>query len=119
LSGQHEEVLVVRADGEVECIDTIDLGLPVGLENDISPFIATHDIRFGSGDVIVLHTDGVTEAEDKDRKLFGFERLSQSAQKRHGASAEEIKTGIIEDLMAHIGIQKIHDDITLVIIRRT
>ncbi|RWA69395.1 SpoIIE family protein phosphatase [Mesorhizobium sp.] len=119
LSGQHEEVLVVRADGEVERIDTIDLGLPVGLENDISPFIATHDIRFGSGDVIVLHTDGVTEAEDKDRKLFGFERLSQSAQKRHGASAEEIKTGIIEDLMAHIGIQKIHDDITLVIIRHT
>ncbi|WP_032908326.1 SpoIIE family protein phosphatase, partial [Mesorhizobium sp. LNHC252B00] len=68
LSGQHEDVLVVRADGNVERIDTMDLGLPVGLENDISKFIATRDIVFGSGDVIVLHTDGVTEAEDQDRK---------------------------------------------------
>ncbi|RVC62893.1 HAMP domain-containing protein, partial [Mesorhizobium sp. M00.F.Ca.ET.038.03.1.1] len=119
LSGQHEDVLVVRADGDVERIDTLDLGLPVGLENDISHFIDTRDIVFGSGDVIVLHTDGVTEAEDEDRRLFGFERLCQSVQKRHGRSAEDIKTGIIEDLMAHIGIQKIHDDITLVIIRHT
>ncbi|MBZ9763996.1 SpoIIE family protein phosphatase [Mesorhizobium sp. CA8] len=119
LSGQHEDVLVVRAGGELERIDTIDLGLPVGLENDISQFIATHDIQFGSGDVIVLHTDGVTEAEDENRRLFGFERLCKSAQKRYGRSAEEIKSGIIEDLMTHIGIQKIHDDITLVIIRHT
>ncbi|MER9407060.1 SpoIIE family protein phosphatase [Mesorhizobium caraganae] len=119
LSGQHEDVLVVRADGEVERIDTMDLGLPVGLENDISKFIATRDILFGTGDVIVLHTDGVTEAEDKDKELFGFERLCQSAQKRHGGSAEDIKDGIIDDLMAHIGVQKIHDDITLVIIRHT
>ncbi|RWK05918.1 SpoIIE family protein phosphatase [Mesorhizobium sp.] len=119
LSGQHEDVLVVRADGDIERIDTLDLGLPVGLENDISQFIDTRDIAFGTGDVIVLHTDGVTEAEDEDRRLFGFDRLCKSVQKRQGRSAEEIKTGIIEDLMAHVGIQKIHDDITLVIIRRT
>jgi len=119
LSGQHEDVLVVRADGEVERIDTLDLGMPVGLENDISKFIDTRDILFESGDVIVLHTDGVTEAEDQDKRLFGFERLCQSAKKRQGGSAEDIKIGIIEDLMAHIGVQKIHDDITLVIIRHT
>lgn len=117
LSGQHEEVLVVRANGEIERIDTIDLGLPIGLERDISPFIATRDIPFNSGDVIVLHTDGVTEAEDRDGKLFGLERLCKSARDHHRRSAEEIKIGIIEDLMAHIGTQKIHDDITLVIMR--
>ncbi|TGR73134.1 hypothetical protein EN836_34445, partial [Mesorhizobium sp. M1C.F.Ca.ET.193.01.1.1] len=101
------DVLVMRAGGEVERIDTLDLGLPVGLENDISPFIDTRDIAFASGDVIVLHTDGVTEAEDEDKRLFGFERLCESVQKRHGRTAEDIKTGIIDDLMAHIGIQKI------------
>jgi phosphoserine phosphatase RsbU/P len=119
LSGQHEEVLVIRGDGEVERIDTIDLGLPVGLERDIWPFIATRDIPFNSGDVIVLHTDGVTEAEDQEGKLFGLERLCESAREHHGGSAEEIKKGIIDDLMAHIGTQKIHDDITLVIMRHT
>jgi sigma-B regulation protein RsbU (phosphoserine phosphatase) len=117
LSGQHEEVVVVRAGGDVERIDTMDLGLPIGLDRDISPFLATHEISFASGDVVVLHTDGVTEAEGAKGELFGLDRLVESTRRRHGASAEHIKNGIIEDLMAHIGIHKIHDDITLVVMR--
>ena len=117
LSGQHEEVVVVRASGGVERIDTLDLGFPIGLEQDISPFVATRNIPFSSGDVVVLHTDGVTEAEGGKGELFGLERLVESTRQRHGASAQKIKDGIVEDLMAHIGTQKIHDDITLVVMR--
>jgi len=117
LSGQHEEVLVLRPGGNIERIDTIDLGLPVGLEHDILQFIATRDLAFNRGDVIVLHTDGVTEAEGSDGKMFGLERLCESARQHYGGSAEEIKDGIVEDLMAHIGAQKIHDDITLVVMK--
>ena len=118
LSGQHEEVLLVRREGEVERIDTVDLGFPIGLESDIAPFISTRDIPFDSGDIIVLHTDGVTEAESPTGELFGLERLCESARKyRDCDSAEDIKEGIIADLMAHIATQKIHDDITLVVMR--
>jgi len=117
LSGQHEEVIIIRSDGTVECIDTMNLGLPVGLEQNILPFIDTLDIPFGSGDMIVLYTDGVTEAEDPKGRLFGLERLTESARQHHGGGAEAVKTAIIEDLMAHIGSQKIHDDITLVVMR--
>ncbi|MFD1981448.1 SpoIIE family protein phosphatase [Mesorhizobium newzealandense] len=117
LSGQHEEVLVIRADGQVERIDTLDLGLPVGLELDILPFIETHDIPFSSGDVIVLHTDGVTEAEDLEGRLFGLDRLCESVRQHYGGCAEKLKAGIVEDLMVHIGTQKIHDDITLIVMR--
>jgi sigma-B regulation protein RsbU (phosphoserine phosphatase) len=66
---------------------------------------------------VVLHTDGVTEAEGAKGDLFGLDRLVESARQRHGSSAEEIKDGIIDDLMAHIGSTKIHDDITLVIMK--
>ena len=117
LSGQHEEVLVLREDGDVERIDTNDLGFPIGLEHDISPFVATRDIDFDSGDIIILHTDGVTEAEGQDGGLFGIERLRDSAGRHRDGSAEKIVQGIIDDLMAHIGTQKIHDDITLVVMR--
>jgi sigma-B regulation protein RsbU (phosphoserine phosphatase) len=119
LTGQHEEVLIIRKDGEVERIDTIDLGFPVGLEFDISPFVASKDIRFDRDDVMVLHTDGVTEAEGPNGDLFGFDRLRDSAVRHRGGNATEIKKGIIADLMAHIGTQKIHDDITLVVLRHT
>ncbi|TCN33166.1 SpoIIE family protein phosphatase [Sinorhizobium americanum] len=117
LSGQHEELIVVRNTGSVERIDTLDLGLPIGLEPDISPFVATQEIAFSKGDMVILHTDGVTEAEGLDGELFGIERLCESARRRHGQSAEDVKAGILEDLMAHIGTQKIHDDITVVVMR--
>ncbi len=117
LSGQHEEVLVIRGDGEIERIDTVDLGFPIGLEADIAPFIATREFAFETGDVVILHTDGVTEAESPSGELFGIDRLCESARKYHKLGAEAIKEGIIADLMAHIDTQKIHDDITLVVMR--
>jgi sigma-B regulation protein RsbU (phosphoserine phosphatase) len=117
ISGQHEEVIVVRRQGEVERIDTVNLGFPIGLESDIGPFLETRDFAFDSGDIVVLHTDGVTEAESPAGELFGFDRLCDSAARHRGGSADEIRDGIIADLMAHIGTQKIHDDITLVVMR--
>lgn len=117
LCGQHEEVLVLRRDGTIEQIDTMDLGFPVGLELDIADFVAVNQFPFSSGDVIVLHTDGVTEAESPDGTLFGMERLVESAERHRSDDAEAMKQGIIDDLMKHIDTQKIHDDITLVVIR--
>ncbi|MEK1897709.1 MAG: SpoIIE family protein phosphatase [Rhizobium sp.] len=117
ISGQHEDLIVIRQTGEVERIDTGDLGLPVGLESDISRFVDTREISFEKGDLIVLHTDGVTEAENPRGELFGIDRLCQSARRLHGQTAEAVKDGIIEGLMAYIGTQKIHDDITLVVMR--
>lgn len=117
LYGQHEDVIVMRAGGEIETIDTMDLGFPIGLELDIAPFITTRDIPFGAGDAIILHTDGVTEAEDTNGRMFGLERLRQSAFQHHKCSAEEIKSKVLGDLMAFIGTQKIYDDITLIVMK--
>ena len=49
LSGQHEEVILVRFSGEVERIDTIELGFPIALEADITDFLATTEIQLNSG----------------------------------------------------------------------
>jgi sigma-B regulation protein RsbU (phosphoserine phosphatase) len=117
ISGQHEDMIIVRQDGKVERIETGDLGLPVGLEPDIAAFIDTREIAFEKGDMVVLHTDGVTEAENSKGELFGFERLLEDARRLHGGTAEEVVKGILDDLMAYIGTQKIHDDITLVVMR--
>ncbi|WFU91700.1 SpoIIE family protein phosphatase (plasmid) [Rhizobium sp. CC1099] len=117
ISGQHEDLIVIRHTGAVERIDTSDLGLPVGLESDISSFIVTREIPFHKGDLIVLHTDGVTEAENPEGELFGIERLCENARRLHGRTAEQVMNGILESLMAYIGTQKIHDDITLVVVR--
>jgi phosphoserine phosphatase RsbU/P len=117
ISGQHEEVIVVRADGALERIETMDLGIPIGLDSDISAFVGTRRIAWEKDDIIVLHTDGVTEAENAKGELFGIDRLCAEAVRLHGQSADRIAAGIIDTLMAYIGSHKVHDDITLLVLR--
>lgn len=118
LSGQHEEAIVVRHHGKVERIDTLDLGFPIGLEEDISPFIAQSLIKLESGDVLVLYTDGIPEAENCDRQFYGLERLCQVLIRTHHHCAEEIRQAIIKDWRQHVGDHKVYDDITLLILKQ-
>lgn len=117
LTGQHEDVIVVRSCGSIEVLDTVDLGFPVGLEPDISAFVASKAFPFAKDDIIVLYTDGLTEAVNRDGVMFGVDRLCDSIVRRRENSAELIKTGVIDDLFAYIGSEKIYDDITLVVLR--
>jgi serine phosphatase RsbU (regulator of sigma subunit) len=118
LSGQHEEMIVVRSGGQVERIDTIDLGFPIGLEADIADFVAQIKVALNVGDVVVLYTDGITEAENLSGVRYGIERLCAIASKNWYQSAEEIKQAVIDDVRRHIGEQRVYDDITLLIIKQ-
>jgi phosphoserine phosphatase RsbU/P len=118
LSGQHESVIVIRTGGKVEVIDTFDLGFPIGLEEDIGDFVSEMEIHLATGDVVILYTDGITEAENEWGELYGLERLCTVARQHWQRSAKEIQQQIIEDLRHHIGTQIVHDDITLVVIKQ-
>jgi len=118
LSGQHEEMIVVREGGRVERIDTIDLGFPIGLEAEIADFVAHADVQLHPGDVVVLYTDGITEAEDINGVLYGLERLTEVVSQNWQCSAKEIRQAAIEDVRRHIGQQKVYDDITLLVIKQ-
>ncbi|HIK42734.1 PP2C family protein-serine/threonine phosphatase, partial [Thermoleptolyngbya sp. M55_K2018_002] len=118
LSGQHEEVLVVRANGEIESINTMTLGFPVGLVEDISDFITHTHIHLQPGDGVVLYTDGITEAANETHELYGIERLCQVISQHWQRSAVEIRQAVIDDVRRHIGQQKVFDDITLLIVKQ-
>jgi phosphoserine phosphatase RsbU/P len=117
VSGQHEEVILIRKDGSTSRIDTMDLGFPIGLEEQIGDYVSSVTLEFKSGDMLVLFTDGITEAEGETGKLYGIEQLVESAAKAHSGSAADATSAIIADLKAHIGTQKVHDDITLVVVK--
>jgi serine phosphatase RsbU (regulator of sigma subunit) len=117
LSGQHEELLIVRAaDGSLEQIDTMALGFPIGLTEDISEFVAQVELKLAQNDVVVMYTDGITEAENMEHEQYGLERLCAVVQAHYKDSAHSIKRAVIEDLMAYIGNQTIYDDITLLVL---
>ncbi|MEG4800771.1 SpoIIE family protein phosphatase [Microcoleus sp. ARI1-B5] len=118
LSGQHEEMIVVRCNGSVERFDTIDLGFPIGLDADIADFVAETIVQLHSGDVVVLYTDGITEAENMDKVLYGLERLIEVIQINWQRTAAEIRHAVIKDVRSHIGEQKVFDDITLLVLKQ-
>ena len=118
LSGQHEEMLIVRDGGEVERIDTIDLGFPIGLEETIEDFVFQTQVRLDRGDIAILYTDGITEAEDDCGKHYGLEQLCNVVQHCRKLSADEIRQAVIQDLRSHIGEGKVYDDITLVVLKQ-
>jgi predicted ATPase/serine phosphatase RsbU (regulator of sigma subunit)/tRNA A-37 threonylcarbamoyl transferase component Bud32 len=118
LSGQHEEMIVVRADGKLECIDTMDLGFPIGLEAEIGDFIAQEEVLLNPGDVVVLYTDGIPEAFDINKAQYGLKRLWQVVVENRQRSALEIREAVIDDVRQYIGDQKVFDDITLVVIKQ-
>jgi urea ABC transporter urea binding protein len=118
LSGQHEEVIVLRTDGAIESIDTFDLGFPLGLEKDISAFVAQTNIQLNRGDVAVLYTDGITEAMNMKKDQYGLDRFHQVLQTNRDRSATEIRQRVIQDVMAFVGDQRVFDDITLLVLKR-
>lgn len=118
LSGQHEYLLVVRSTGEVECIDTVMLGLPLGLEASIERFIAEHPITLAAGDGAVLYTDGITEAEREDGQQYGLARLQQVLLEHWQQPAKTICAEVISDVYSYIADHTVFDDMSLVVLKQ-
>ena len=106
------------ADGKFECIDTIDLGFPIGLVEEVGEFIAQEEVQLNPGDVVVLYTDGIPEAFDINKAQYGLKRLWQVVVENRQRSAQEIREAVIDDLRQYIGAQKVFDDMTLVVIKQ-
>lgn len=116
--GQHESVLIIRADGHFEDIDTLELGMPIGMIDDIAAFVAAAVVKLHEGDTVVLYTDGITEAADNTHDLFGSERLHTVLMANHTKSAEAIKAAVINAVRQHIGEQPLYDDLTLIVLKQ-
>jgi sigma-B regulation protein RsbU (phosphoserine phosphatase) len=118
ISGQHEEVLIVRHGGSIERIDTIDLGFPLGLEADIAKFVRYISVALHPGDGVVLYTDGITEAADMHHRLYGIDRLCTVISQHWAGTAQDIQAAVMVDVRSHIGAQQVFDDMTLVVVKQ-
>jgi serine phosphatase RsbU (regulator of sigma subunit) len=88
---------------------------PVGMFDSETCEINRADLA--TGDVLVLYTDGITEAENSQGEEFGMERLSAVIQRDSSLSAEELMANIFksaEDFCQGVGF---NDDATLLIVK--
>src|SRR5690606_7792575 len=76
-----------------------------------------HEVSIAAGDVIVLYTDGVTEAMDVDGELFGDDGLMRVVAGQRELGAAGIRERVVRDVRAFVGEAETHDDMTMVILK--
>jgi serine phosphatase RsbU (regulator of sigma subunit) len=110
----HNPGLLSRA-GQTESLEPT--GTPLGIMEEAEYSDGTH--AFSAGDVLVLYSDGITEAA-RHGELYGEERLRQlvAALTSGPAAAQEIGRRILDDVRAFARDPAYADDITLVVVRR-
>src|SRR5579883_891216 len=111
----HNPPIIVRASGEIEMLEG---GGPV---LGILPVIEypQQQATLGKGDLLVIYSDGVTEATDTAENEYGEERLIDLVKQRRGDSAEGIVKAVTESVSRFAAGAPQADDITLIVAKRT
>jgi phosphoserine phosphatase RsbU/P len=76
------------------------------------------NITMHPGDVLLLYTDGITEARNKENKMFGEDRLYDLIRGHHSKSPKDISLSILESVEIFSSKSSYNDDKTLVVIKR-
>lgn len=111
----HNPALLVRADGTIQELSST--GPPIGLL-PVSSFSAGQT-DFAPGDLLVIYTDGITEAENSSAEEYGEHRLGQVCRKHRRQPLDRLALAIRNDLIEFVEDVPFADDRTLVMARRT
>jgi len=109
----HNPPLLLRANGTAEWLS--EGGLPLGILRDTT--YEERPVALATGDVLVLYTDGVTEASNNTEEQYGPKRLEEIVRRLKDYPAAEIVRAIEHDVEAFTGEVHLNDDLTLVVAR--
>ncbi len=91
--------------------------LPLGLAPEAA--LTEQTLDFLPGDVLILYSDGITEAEDPEGRLFGWQGLEDALLAVHAAPAEVILQTLLQAVDAHRREEAMRDDMAVLVVRRT
>lgn len=118
VSAGHPEMLhYVASDKKV--ITEKGGGIALGMVPDIANRVSESSVQFGTGDCIVLYSDGIPEAGSERGEQYGMQRFKR-ALNDHGdlTSAGAIRNALVADVKEFMGKSEQLDDITLVVLKR-
>ena len=110
----HNPPLLLRADGTTESL--IEGGVALGVLEDAR--YEERPVALGDGDILVLYTDGVSEAENELNDQFGPERIEAIVRANPGHSARELTQDIVAAVLDWAGERGPNDDLTLLVVKK-
>jgi sigma-B regulation protein RsbU (phosphoserine phosphatase) len=108
----HNPPLILRAGGEVQTLEVT--AAAVGLLDQWD--CGVEEVQLHSGDLLVLYSDGVTEAMSDDGEEFGEERLLEAVRVYRDRPAAELLEGVVDRVQVWSGVEQ-EDDLTLMVAR--
>ena len=106
--------LVRRASGSYERLRSGGMALGIFEHSTYS----TERTLLDSGDVVVMYSDGITEAEDPDERPFDESGLQAVVDGTGWATAKELGWATFEAVERHVAVRRLADDLTVLIVRR-
>ncbi len=113
-AGHMPPLLLAAASGSIEELRTE--GMALGILPDVE--FEERKAQLEPGDCVVLYTDGVTDASDNDKQMYGRSRLVEIARTHRGQSAADLAQTIDGAVAAFTGGAPEYDDFTLLVVRR-
>jgi sigma-B regulation protein RsbU (phosphoserine phosphatase) len=114
-AGAHTDVLIYRARTKsVERIPTD--GIWLGIAEDIELATIEKSVTLERGDVALFHTDGVTEARNREGECFDLDRLTNELQQHHREPAASLVSRIAQTAWNWAGTP--NDDVSLLAVKR-
>jgi phosphoserine phosphatase RsbU/P len=109
----HNPGIVIRNDGSIEPLENKGCAMGViDFEN-----ISSKTKYLSSGDLVVLYTDGITEAFNTQGESFEKERLIDSILELRPHNVDTIANGILQEVNSFAKNTTQHDDMTLIVMR--
>lgn len=111
-SAGHPPAAVLRTDGDVQFATAG--GMPLGIFQDVT--VTTEDVCLLPGDVLLLYSDGATEARRPDGALYGHQRLADVLARMRGVPVSALVEAVENDLQEYTD-GRTHDDVALLATR--
>jgi serine phosphatase RsbU (regulator of sigma subunit) len=86
-----------------------------GIKKDI--LFEQNGTTLDPGDILLLYTDGIVEAEDNQQNQFGLERLKKLLAEGEQAPADQLIDQILTQVRLFTGYRHFNDDVTMVVMR--
>jgi serine phosphatase RsbU (regulator of sigma subunit) len=113
----HHPPLLLGTHAADEVVRLARTGLPLGVSD--AALWESKRVCLGFEDVLVLYTDGVTDALSDSEATFGQEHLIASVRASFGRSAQEMQDALLGEIQALTGDAPRADDIALMVLYRT
>lgn len=103
--------------GEVEYLKSKGLGLGIIRNKEYNNYIEINELCYNPGDLLVLYTDGITEAKNTRDQEFGYDRLKEIVKNNVSSPVHKIQEVLINGLHDFTQMGEIHDDFTTMILK--